>query len=128
MKRTILTVAFALSMLVDLSASEKPEPYFDNTIVVEFFKPNSFCRAIMNGDTETVKKMIQLGEDINQKSLGMTPLHFAARYNKAEIMEVLLENGADLDKRCDKGYTVRKHAELSNADEALKVLKAANKK
>lgn len=128
MKKTILALAIALTVVFGVDASERPEPYFDTTAVVEFFNPNSFCNAIMKGDLQTVQRMIELGEDVNQKSLGMTPLHFAARYNKAEILEVLIANGADLKKRCDKGYTVKKYAELSAADDALKVLKSATKK
>ena len=84
--------------------------------------------AIVKGDIDTVKKLIDLGEDVNRKSLGMTPLHYAARYNRAEIAEVLLANGANLKKRCDKGYTAMKYAELSGAMEALEVLNAAVKK
>ncbi|HCO86118.1 MAG TPA: hypothetical protein DIT95_21670, partial [Arenibacter sp.] len=45
---------------------------------------SSFCKAIVEGDLETVKRLIELGEDVNQKSLGKTPAIFAARYNKVE--------------------------------------------
>ena len=80
------------------------------------------CRA------ETVKKLIELGEDVNQKSLGRAPIHYAARYNRAEVLKVLIENGADLKKRCDKGMTAIKYAKMSHADEALAVLEEAMKK
>jgi ankyrin repeat protein len=91
-------------------------------------KINSFCKAIVQGDIETVKRLIALGEDVNQKSLGKTPVIFAARYNKAEILSILLEHDADLSIRCDSGYTPKKHAELSNAHEALAVINAYLKK
>lgn len=87
-------------------------------------KISPFCKAIVQGDVETVKRLITLGEDVNQKSLGKTPVIFAARYNKAEILSLLLENGADLSIKCDNGYTPKKHAELSNATEALAVINA----
>jgi hypothetical protein len=83
---------------------------------------SSFCKAIMKGDIETVKKLIDLGEDLNKKSLGMTPAIFAARYNKAKILEVLIDKGADLSIRCNKGWTVEKHAQLSNAKAVLAIL------
>lgn len=83
---------------------------------------NSFCKAIMQGDIETVKSLLALGEDVNQKSLGMTPAIFAARYNQAEILELLLEKGADLSIKCDKGRTAKEYAELSNAKDALLVI------
>lgn len=127
MRKTILTVS--LTFLVGVtglmaktinssSISSISETYVS-------FDVSSFCKAIMAGDVDTVKRLIELGEDVNQKSLGMTPAIFAARYNKAEILELLIENGADLSIKSDKGYTVKKYAELSNATDALAVLEAA---
>ena len=86
---------------------------------------NSFCKAIVKGDIETVRKLISLGEDVNEKSLGMTPAIVAARYNKAEILELLIQNGANLKIKSDNGFTAKKYAELSNAAEALEVIKTA---
>jgi ankyrin repeat protein len=89
------------------------------------FEISSFCKAIVEGDYDTVKRLIDLGEDVNQKSLGMTPAMFAARYNKADILELLIEHGADLKMRSNRGFSVKKYAELSNATDALAVLEAA---
>lgn len=86
---------------------------------------SSFCKAVVKGDIETVRRLIALGEDVNQKSLGMTPAILAARYNKAEILELLIAHGANLKIRSDKGYTAKKYAELSNATDALEVINAA---
>ncbi|MEP0212348.1 MAG: ankyrin repeat domain-containing protein, partial [Cellulophaga sp.] len=83
---------------------------------------NTFCMAILKGDVETVRKLIEFGEDVNKKSNGMTPAIFAARYNKVEILEILIANGADLRIKCDKGRSVMLHAELSNAKEAMAFL------
>ncbi|MFD2587592.1 ankyrin repeat domain-containing protein [Croceitalea marina] len=128
MKKTILTIAVAISCAVTgIYANETNNDPVLNTEVSTNLELSSFCKAIMKGDLETVQKLIDLGEDVNKKSLGMTPAHFAARYNKPEILKVLINNGADLKARCDKGYTVKKYAELSNAMEALKVLKVAMK-
>ncbi len=87
---------------------------------------SSFCKAVMQGDADTVKRMIQLGEDVNQKSLGMTPAMFASRYNKAEVLQILIDHGADLKIRSNRGFSARKYAELSNATDALTVLEAAS--
>ncbi|AKA35745.1 MAG: ankyrin repeat domain-containing protein [Muricauda sp.] len=129
MKKTILTLLLVCAFgVAQVSALKGPVKVTKDIDLIEDFKLNSFCTAIMKGDVATVKKMIELGEDVNQKSLGMAPIHYAARYNKAEILQVLLANGADVKRRCDKGFTAVKHAELSNAMDALKVLKAAMKK
>ena len=126
MKKTVLTVAMAFA-LVAASANTETGVHTNNFTTTMGSKvskpgPDSFCKAIMEGDVETVKRMIVLGEDVDQKSLGKTPEIFAASYNKAEIMRILIANGADLSIICDKGFTVEKYAELSNATDVLKVL------
>ena len=73
----------------------------------------------------TVKRLIDLGEDVNQKSLGMTPTMFAARYNKVEVLFLLLKNGADLTMKSNQGFSVKRYAEWSNAEEALLVIETA---
>ncbi len=126
MKKTI-TMSIALFMLAFASVEAKSNEalavsdYRNLEVAVEI---NSFCKAIMKGDIETVKSLIALGEDVNQKSLGMTPAIFAARYNQAEILELLIEKGANLKLKCDKGRTAKEYAKLSNAKEALAVIEA----
>jgi ankyrin repeat protein len=130
MKKTIFTVA-AFSMLA-LSGISANEPVATNsTVNLEMVAPDelsAFCKAVMQGDVDTVKKFIELGEDVNQKSLGRAPIHYAARYNKAEVLKVLIENGANLKMRCDGGMTAMKYAKMSNATEAQAVLETAMKK
>lgn len=127
MKKTVLTVVAAVMLMATASVEANHDQNEINDIeAVTIWKGelNSFCKAIMKGDIETVKKLINLGEDVNKKSLGMTPAIFAARYNKAKILEILIDNGADLSIRCNKGWGIEKHAKLSNAQAALAVLNA----
>ncbi|PKB18016.1 ankyrin repeat domain-containing protein [Flavobacterium sp. 5] len=79
--------------------------------------------AIWKGDLSSVKKFIEYGTDVSEKSNGMTPLMVAARYNKVEIIKFLLSKGADAKAKDVNGFTALKYAELSNAYEAIKVLK-----
>ena len=127
MRKTFLT--FATACLVGTSAIMANDTITTmNTSTYEMFRTvelSSFCKAIMQGDLDTVKKLIELGEDVNKKSMGMTPAIFAARYNKAEILELLIANGANLKIKSDKGYSVKKYAELSNATDALRVIETA---
>ncbi|MBO0331619.1 ankyrin repeat domain-containing protein [[Muricauda] lutisoli] len=130
MKKTIFTVA-AVSMLALSGISANELKTIETEATIEMVSPDdlsAFCKAVMQGDVDTVKKFIELGEDVNQKSLGKAPIHYAARYNKAEVLKVLIDNGADLKKRCDGGMTAMKYAELSHAKDAMAVLKAAMKK
>jgi ankyrin repeat protein len=78
--------------------------------------------AIVKGDLEIVKKLIELGSDVNEKSDGMTPLMYAARYNRTDIIKVLVKNGANIKTRDKKGNTAMKFAKLSNAQDAVALL------
>lgn len=83
---------------------------------------SSLCKAVMKGDVDEVRSLIALGEELNEKSLGLTPAMYAARYNKAEVLKVLMLNGANLNIKSDKGYTVKEIAKMSNAKDVLQVL------
>ncbi|MBQ0736389.1 ankyrin repeat domain-containing protein [Aquimarina celericrescens] len=85
-------------------------------------KVSPFCMAIVKGDLDTVKKMIELGSDVNEKSEGMTPLMYAARYNRADIIKVLVQKGAKISTKDSKGHNAMKFAKLSNAKDAIAVL------
>ncbi|MDO6492970.1 MULTISPECIES: ankyrin repeat domain-containing protein [unclassified Cellulophaga] len=123
MKKTILVVAatfLVATSVVKANVNLEEENYIEKVANSEVV--NTFCMAILKGDVETVRKLIEFGEDVNKKSNGMTPAIFAARYNKVEILEILIANGADLRIKCDKGRSVMLHAELSNAKEAMAFL------
>ncbi len=125
MKKTMLFVAAAFMLVVtNVSAENRYEESNQNEVptLLEKEKINSFCKAIVQGDIDTVKKLIELGEDVNEKSLGLTPAIFAARYNKAEILELLIEKGADIRIRSDRGYSIAKYAKSANAKDALAVI------
>lgn len=125
MKKRIFTLGMAMAFMAVVSNVEAkigvPSTSIEWSTLAEV-NVSSFCKAIIKGDKEMVLKMIEMGEDVNQKSLGKTPAHYAARYNRPEIMKALIKNGADLRKRCDQGFTVKKYAELAEATDVLAVL------
>ena len=52
--------------------------------------------AAGSGDVSTLSRLLDEGVDINAKnSLGRTPLISAAAYNQKEVVQILLERGAD---------------------------------
>jgi len=52
----------------------------------------------------------------------MTPLMYAARQNRVEIVKLLITNGADLKTKSKKGHTALKYAEMSNAHDAVQII------
>ncbi len=94
----------------------------------EIINVSPFCISIAKGDYEMVKKMVELGSEVNKFSEGMTPLMYAARYNRLEIIKLLVANGAKINTKNAKGYTAMKYAELSGAKEAVALLLELKKK
>jgi ankyrin repeat protein len=125
MKKTIIISAIALCFsIVSINAKTSFEP-------TKFYKTqaitnvNPFCVSIAKGDIETVKKLIELGTNINEKSNGMTPAMYAAKFNRCDILKLLIANGAKLKVKSTKGMTAMKYAKLHKAVDAEKVLAEA---
>jgi ankyrin repeat protein len=78
--------------------------------------------SIVKGDVETVQKLIELGADVNEKWNGLTPAMYAAQFNRSEVLVILINNGANLKTKSDKGQTALEYAELSNAQDAQVVI------
>ncbi len=122
--KTVILAGLALVTVTQATlAAAMPKSKFATEVALNGNTP--LCTAIFKGDFETVKKFIEYGADVNEVSNGMTPLMFAARYNKVAIVKFLLDNGADKKVKDEKGYTAIKYAELSNSTEALAILKQA---
>jgi len=98
-----------------------------NTYTIESITVNdeisSLCKAVIKGDVDKVRSLIATGAELNEKALGLTPAMYAARYNKAEVLKVLLLNGANLNIKSDQGYTAKDYAKQSNAKDVLEVIK-----
>ena len=125
MKKTIIISAIALCFSI---VSVNATPSISNVKTYKtatFFKVNSFCVSIAKGDIDTVRTLITRGEDINEKSNGMTPVMYAAKYNRTDILKLLIEQDANLKAKSDKGYTALKYAELHGAKDAALIIKEA---
>ena len=133
MKKSIFTFALALVLTSGIATASEAHPSLSNSSEYPVEKLaalnlNSLCKAIIAGNYDMVTQLIQMGEDINQKSLGKTPAMYAARYNKVDVLKLLVAKGADLSIKSDGDrYTAKKFAELSNAKEALAYLNSLEK-
>ena len=127
MKKSIVYFGIALLAFGNAAIASTTKNETEKLVITTNKAVSPLCQAIAKGDIETVKKMVEFGSDINQTSNGMTPLMYAARYNKVEIVKLLLANGAKSNIKDDKGFTALRHAELSNATETIEILKAHKK-
>lgn len=80
--------------------------------------------AVAQGDFKTVKKFLELGVNVGVKSkrMEMTPLMYAARYNKVNVLKLLIDNGADKDATSKIGATALQYAEAAGANEVVTFL------
>jgi ankyrin repeat protein len=126
MKKTIIYLGITLMAFSSLSFASNTN-FIGNQkkLNIVNVSPAPLSVAISKGEIETVKKFIEYGMDVNEKLNGMTPLMYAARYNKVEIIKYLLQKGADRNIKDSQGFTALKYAELSNAYEAIAVLKSS---
>ncbi len=124
MKKTIVILGLALVAFTNVSLASTVTT---SAVKIESatFNGTPLCVAIMKGDTEAVKKFIEYGADVNEASNGMTPLMVAARFNKVEIITLLISKGARVGDKDEKGFTALKYAELSKANEAISALKSS---
>ncbi|AUP78411.1 ankyrin repeat domain-containing protein [Flavivirga eckloniae] len=125
MKKSIIITAIALCFSVVTVNAKSITNNTNNTNAEFVFKVNSFCVSIAKGDLETVKKLIDRGADINEMSNGMTPAMYAAKFNRTEILKLLIAKGANLKTRSAKKMTALKYAELHGAKDAVSIIKEA---
>ena len=124
MKKSIVYLGVALVAFANVSFASNGNSFSEIKNKIEFSETiTPLSVAISKGDIESVKKFIEYGADVNEKSNGLSPLMIAARYNKTEIIKVLLSKGARLNEKDENGFTALKYAELSNANEAIQLLK-----
>ena len=128
MKKSVTVLALALCLsLPTVNASNFENLPESLTIVENTIEVSALCTAAAKGDVEKVKQLLQNGVDVNVKSNGMLPIHYAARFNRVDVIKVLITSGSEIHTTCDKGLTPLRHAEKTNAKEAAQFLKRFKK-
>ncbi|MBU3010244.1 ankyrin repeat domain-containing protein [Polaribacter vadi] len=131
MKKIILSTFICLFVFSSSSNATSLDLNKQTVASAKFgYAVNSFCKLIQMGNYDAVKALIEAGHNVNKKSTGLTPLMFAARYNKSKIAKLLIDNGAKLDTKSDKALkmTALQIAKQSKAVDVVKVIKAAYRK
>ncbi|MFH6969820.1 ankyrin repeat domain-containing protein [Flavobacterium sp. FlaQc-28] len=123
MKNSIIYLGVALVAFANVSMASNQTSLVKPQMEITKIFSSPLNVAVSKGDLAFVKKLIEYGADVNEMSEDLSPLMTAARYNKVEIMKVLIANGARVNEKNEKGYTALKYAELSNATDAIAILK-----
>lgn len=124
MKNVFLMAVMILGLSANANMITNDEYLKTKTEVTE---TDAFCTLIQNGDYLAVKSMIDVGTNVNRKSKGLTPLMFAARQNKVEIVKLLLAHGADIKAKSDRGLTALQWAKNCKAYATEAILIQAQK-
>ncbi|KAK1246109.1 hypothetical protein MKX07_005178 [Trichoderma sp. CBMAI-0711] len=66
--------------------------------------------AVSQKNSSILRQLLHAGADINAVVDSDTPLHIAVRHGRAEMVQVLLENGADTKPLNDLGFTALQYA------------------
>jgi len=62
---------------------------------------NELVIAAFDGDMEDIVRLLDTGVDINQDGQCWNPLHAAVENDQLESVRLLIEKGADMEKRAD---------------------------
>ncbi len=88
-------------------------------------KADALADAALNGDLEQVKTLIEKeGVDINAKEseAGATALMWASGYKELEVVQYLINKGADINAKIDNGRTALMWASMKGHLEVVKAL------
>ena len=85
--------------------------------------------AILNENIDEVQLQLDAGTDVNEENaIGYTPLHYAAGVGRIDILELLIEHGANINATdsSNKGATPLDYAHWKGQTEVIEVLKTHN--
>ena len=129
MKKSVVVLALALGFSIsNLNASNFTSSSDLDDVVVQSVEISPLCKAVATGNTEEVKRLLKNGADVNAKSNGMMPIHYAAKYNRVELIKVLITAGSKIHEPCNQGYSALRLAENAKAKDAALFLKRFKKK
>ncbi|XP_014208293.1 ankyrin-3-like [Copidosoma floridanum] len=90
-----------------ITSSKDSKDTFDTKLLLF-----AFHNKCMGRQYDVVEKLIKLGVDVNAPKncftvcdAGYTPLHFAVKYGSKNVIEVLVQHGADVTLEDPQGYT-----------------------
>jgi ankyrin repeat protein len=75
--------------------------------IYRYLKNCQLHEAAKTDKIDKVRKLLKEGHSVNalDSRFGLTPLHFAVRNGRAEVAQLLIENGASLTQPSTQGIT-----------------------
>ncbi|MDT0559330.1 ankyrin repeat domain-containing protein [Ichthyenterobacterium sp. W332] len=124
MKKTAVILALVLGFsFANVNAENSNQRYSSEMHTASIVEVSPLCKAVATGNIKLVKTLIKQGVDVNTKSNGMLPIHYAAKFNRVDIIKELITAGSEIHSLCDKGYTALRHAQKTKAKDAELFLK-----
>ena len=125
----------ALISASSMGHSEIVNILIDNGADVNIRNNKGLSSLMLARDTKTVRTLINRGADVNAKdNEGFTALIYASGLGYAEIVKILIANGADVTAKTIStnpyfnGITALKQAKRANQKAVVKILKQAGAK
>lgn len=111
-------------MVDDIAFLSDPQPReYSIHINTRYGYGSELLLAAQNGEIDTVQRLLETGEDVNEKgSDGSTALVWAAREGHAEIVQVLLDAGADVNAVSKGGWRALNWAVDNGHSEIVQIL------
>ena len=129
MRKSTVILALALGFSIsNLNATNDILVSNANEVTVKVLEVSPLCKAVATGNVDEVNRLIKAGAAVNAKSNGMMPIHYAAKYNRVELIKILITAGSEIHKPCEQGYTALGHAQNAKATDAAQFLKRFKKK
>lgn len=66
---------------------------------------NALMHAVLHGNVEMTRLLLEVGANPNRKGRGFTPLGMASLLGHTQVVRLLLKAGADIDSKSDDGNT-----------------------
>ena len=122
----ILTIGLATTVVLGGCDDGKGTPPRANPQAAQSNFPvtePALSNAVILNDIAEIQKIIDAGSEVNTKdALDRTPLHLAAFYGHAKIIDLLIDHGAEVDVKDHTGLTPLLAAVISGGRQSVKAL------